>query len=141
MTWNLELTRLILLSHTLCIVLYNVFSSIDAKNRRILSNFAITITDVAKILSHFLLWKVCNRLKLSLCMCYFSLWEEDIVQIDFCLIALFIQDRFFLANGARTFNMDETDSNVCRPLVYYSSSKQIQLTKLIHICISKLLYI
>ena len=45
---------------------------------------------------YFLLWKVCNNLKLNLCTCYFSLWKEDFVKIDFCLSALFIQDTFIL---------------------------------------------
>ena len=61
--------------------------------------------------SHFLLWKVCNRLKLKR-TCYFSFGKRVLFKFDFCLLAL------FFASGTRTFNIDETDSIVFIRSVY-----------------------
>ena len=76
-------------------------------------------TDAVKILLHFLLYKVCNRLKLNLlCTWSFSLWKEVFFKIDvFCLF--FLYKLLFFARGARTFNMDmETGSMIFRRSVY-----------------------
>ena len=117
MTWYLELSRLNYLvftsANTLCNVLFNVFSGIDTKNRMTLSNFAIRLltSQRYKETSHFLLWKVKH-----LQVLFFSL-EQGFYLNWFLLLALFIQDTFF-GSGARTLNMDKTDSIACRRSVY-----------------------
>ena len=54
-----------------------------------------SIANVAKILLHFLLWKVCNMLKLNLYTCFF-LFGERFDLNWFCLFALFYKRSFFL---------------------------------------------
>ena len=47
----------------------------------------------------FLLWKVCNRLKLHLCKCSFSLWKKGFFKIDF--FVCFFYTRHFVSLGER----------------------------------------
>ena len=124
------------------IFLSNVFSSIDTKKRSKLSNFAIEplpwLLASKRCYDMFCYGEVCNKLKLNLCKCSFSLCTEDFCLSWFWLFALFIQNTFFVSRGARTSNMDETDRIVFRSSVYlfiFPTNTIKQLTKLLHICI------
>ena len=82
-------------------------------------------TEAYQRYSHFLLWKIFNRLKWSLCTCYFSLWKERFA----CLIVF-----------ALFFSLAEPGLSIwTRQIVFsldvqflYSFSQQIQLTQLLH---------
>ena len=120
MTWNFELPCLKWLSHRL---VYSSFQCIfQYRHKKPKQNFKFCngtpplFTDVAKLLTQFLVWKVCHRLELNFCTC--SL-ERGFYLNWFCLFVLFIQDVRFI----------------------YSFSQQIQLNKLLRICTTKLLYI
>ena len=73
----------------------------------------------------------CNRLKLNLCSCFFLFGKRVLFKLIFVCL-LFLYETLLFASGARTFNMGEKDS------IYF---RQIQSTKLLHICITKLLHI
>ena len=88
----------------------------------------------SKRYSHFLLWKIFNRLKWSLCTCYFSLWKERFA-------CLFVFALFFsLAEPLLSIWTRQIGFSLDIQFIY-SFSQQIQLTQLLHICITKLLHI
>ena len=58
----------------------------------------ISITDVAKILLHFQLWKICNRLKSNLCRCsFFSLEGEFLFNLVLFVCSFYARHLFSLA--------------------------------------------
>ena len=104
-----------------CVLFFRMYFPVSTQktkaNFKILQLNPTSITDVTKILSHFLLWKVCNRLKLNLCTCYFFFGKRVLFKLSFvCLF--FLYKTLFFASGARTLNMDETDNIVFRRSVY-----------------------
>ena len=91
-------------------------------------------TEAYQRYSHFLLWKIFNRLKWSLCTCYFSLWKERFA-------CLFVFALFFsLAEPLLSIWTRQIGFSLDIQFIY-SFSQQIQLTQLLHICITKLLHI
>ena len=115
--------------------LSNVFSSIDTKFRNKLLNFAVEplllIIDVAKILLHFLLCKVCNTLKLNLFRVLFFSLEKGFLFKLILLVCCFYTSHFSFASEARTRQIVLS----FEVQFIYSFSQQIQLTKLLHIYI------
>ena len=85
---------------------------------------------------------VCNGLKLNLytCTCYVSLWEEGFCLNSFCLFALFIHFFYSLADSRLSIWTRQMVLWLDVRFVY-SFCQHLQLTKLLRICIIKLLHI
>ena len=130
-----------------CVLFFPMYFLVSTRRKKPKQTFKFcngtptSITDVTKILSHFLLQKVCIRLKLNFCTWSFSLQKEGFCLNLFCLFALVIHDTFFsLADpGLSTWTRQIILSLDVQFI--YSFFKQIQLAKLLHMCITKLLHI
>ena len=142
-----RITSFDMIELSLSVLLFPMYFVVSTRQKKPKQTFKFcngtptSITDVAKILSHSPLWKVCGRLNLNFCTWFFSLWKEGFCLNLSFLFALFIQDTFFsLADpGLSTWTRQIVLSLEVQFI--YSFSKQMQLTKSLYICITKLLHI
>ena len=119
-----RITSFDMIEPSLSVLLFPMYFVVSIRQKKPKQTFKFcngtptSITDVAKILSHFPLWKVCGRLNLNFCTWFFSLLERGFLFKFIFFVCSFYTRHFFFASGSRTFNMDETNSTIFRGSIY-----------------------
>ena len=120
-----------------CILFFPIYFLVSTQHKKPKQTFKFcngtptSITDIKDTITFSAIKSLYQAKIKSLHMIFFSLQRGFLCKFILFDCSFYTRHSFFVS-GARTFNMDERDRIAFRHSVYYTFSKQIQLTKLIH---------